>query len=95
MDSAFYTTDITCDNGFLVDIDVVGVGSSKLTLTVSNELTSDSSSDTTLVFFSVSNLRFSGTVFNLNTPPCCFSVSYKGFKTKQPSGSRDLLTRDL
>ena len=76
MDSAFYTTDITCDNGFLVDIDVVGVGSSTLTLLKFIELRSDSSSDTTLVFVisSVSNLRFSGTVFNLNTPPWSFSV---------------------
>ena len=77
----------TCDKGFLFDIDVVGVGSSTLTPLKFIELTSDSPSDKTLVFVisSASNFIFSGTNFNLNTPPCSFSVSNKGFKPNQSS----------
>ena len=62
--------EITCDNGFL-GFEVVGVGSSTLTALKFIELTSDSSSDTSLLcdMSSASSLILSGTIFNLNTPP--------------------------
>ena len=81
----FYQEYFTCDKGFLFD--VVGVGSSTLTPLKFIELTSDSSSDKTLVFVisSASNFILFGTNCNLNTPPCSFSVSNQGFKPNQSS----------